>query len=62
MICYFFFLKKKLMKIDGTPAQLKALDALKFDLQVKSELNEPEVQKNFKLGKSKCSLGCVMRC
>ncbi|KAI7896838.1 phosphatidylethanolamine-binding protein [Mucor mucedo] len=34
----------------STPAQLKALDALKFDLQVKAELNEPEVQKNFKLG------------
>ncbi|KAI7907827.1 phosphatidylethanolamine-binding protein [Cokeromyces recurvatus] len=34
----------------ATPAQLKALDALKFDLQVKSELNEPEVQKKFKLG------------
>lgn len=39
--------------IDGTPAQLKALNSLKFDLQVKSELNEPEVQKNFKLGNSK---------
>lgn len=35
---------------NGTPAQLKALNSLKFDLQVKSELNEPEVQKNFKLG------------
>ncbi|KAI9267450.1 phosphatidylethanolamine-binding protein, partial [Sporodiniella umbellata] len=34
----------------GTPTQLKALNALKFDLQVKSELNEPEVQKNFKVG------------
>ena len=26
---------------------------MKFDLQVKSELNEPEIQKNFKLGNSK---------
>jgi large subunit ribosomal protein L35 len=49
LTCFFF--KKK--KIDATPAQIKALDALKFDLQVKSQLNEPEVQKNFKLGKSK---------
>jgi hypothetical protein len=39
----------------ATPAQLKALDALKFDLQVKSQLNEPEVQKNFNLGNSKAS-------
>lgn len=39
--------------IASSPAQLKALDALKFDLQVKAELNEPEVQKNFKLGNSK---------
>lgn len=32
---------------------MKALDALKFDLQVKAELNEPTVQKNFKEGNSK---------
>ncbi|KAI8370448.1 phosphatidylethanolamine-binding protein, partial [Radiomyces spectabilis] len=31
-------------------AQLAALDALQFDLQVKSELNDPEIQKQFKLG------------
>ncbi|CEI96018.1 hypothetical protein RMCBS344292_10189 [Rhizopus microsporus] len=36
---------------NGSPTQLAALQALKFDLQVKAELNEPEVQKNFKLGK-----------
>lgn len=39
----------------ATPVQMKALNALKFDLQVKSELNEPEVQKNFKLGNSKAA-------
>jgi large subunit ribosomal protein L35 len=39
--------------IASSPAQLKVLHALKFDLQVKAELNEPEVQKNFKLGNSK---------
>ncbi|KAI8992001.1 phosphatidylethanolamine-binding protein [Mycotypha africana] len=37
----------------ATPAQLKALNALKYDLEVKSELNEPEVQRNFKLRNSK---------
>lgn len=47
MTFFFFWI------IDATPAQIKALDALKFDLQVKSRLNEPEVQNNFKLGKSK---------
>lgn len=31
-------------------AQLAALESLKFDLQVKSELNDPEIQRNFKLG------------
>jgi hypothetical protein len=39
----------------ATPAQMKALNALKFDLQVKSELNEPQVQKNFHLGNSKAN-------
>ncbi|GAA5808411.1 hypothetical protein MFLAVUS_011384 [Mucor flavus] len=44
--------EKEIARVAGssTPTQLKALDALKFDLQVKAELNEPEVQKNFKLG------------
>ncbi|KAI7865292.1 phosphatidylethanolamine-binding protein [Spinellus fusiger] len=31
-------------------AQLKALEALQFDLQVKAELNDPQVQKNYRLG------------
>ncbi|KAF1806884.1 phosphatidylethanolamine-binding protein [Mucor lusitanicus] len=46
-------LEKEITRVakNATPAQIKALDALKFDLQVKAELNEPEVQKNFKLGK-----------
>ncbi|KAI8142440.1 phosphatidylethanolamine-binding protein, partial [Fennellomyces sp. T-0311] len=34
----------------GTPAQLSALNALKFDLQVKSELNDPEIQRSFSAG------------
>ncbi|KAI8990113.1 phosphatidylethanolamine-binding protein [Pilobolus umbonatus] len=36
-----------------SPSQLSALQALKYDLEVKTELNDPEVQKNFKHGKSK---------
>ncbi|KAI8084411.1 phosphatidylethanolamine-binding protein [Gilbertella persicaria] len=45
-------LEKEIARVSNnvTPAQLKALNALKFDLQVKSELNDPQVQKNFKLG------------
>ncbi|CAO3650869.1 unnamed protein product [Mucor hiemalis] len=44
--------EKEIARVGKTasPAQMKALDALKFDLEVKSELNEPEIQKNFKLG------------
>ncbi|KAI8355153.1 phosphatidylethanolamine-binding protein [Blakeslea trispora] len=45
-------LEKEIARVSktATPAQIKALDALKFDLQVKAELNDPEVQKNFKSG------------
>ncbi|KAI9267980.1 phosphatidylethanolamine-binding protein [Phascolomyces articulosus] len=31
-------------------AQISALNALKFDLQVKSELNDPEIRRNFSNG------------
>ncbi|KAI9485290.1 MAG: phosphatidylethanolamine-binding protein [Benjaminiella poitrasii] len=45
-------LEKEINRVAKTaiPAQMKALETLRFDLQVKSELNEPEVQRNFKLG------------
>ncbi|KAI8367400.1 phosphatidylethanolamine-binding protein [Choanephora cucurbitarum] len=45
-------LEKEITRVSktATPAQIKALNALKFDLQVKSELNDPQVQKSFRLG------------
>ncbi|KAI8885175.1 PEBP-like protein [Backusella circina FSU 941] len=44
--------EKEITKVtsSGSPAQLSALNNLKFDLQVKSELNDPQVQKNFNNG------------
>lgn len=44
--------------VAATPAQVKALEALKFDLQVKSELNDSAVQKAYQLGKGKPTTNC----
>lgn len=38
------------MTATHSPAQLAALNALKFDLQVKSELNDPAIRRQFKEG------------
>ncbi|KAJ8652765.1 hypothetical protein O0I10_011570 [Lichtheimia ornata] len=40
----------RLQKTTHSPAQLAALNALKFDLQVKSELNDPAIRRQFKEG------------
>lgn len=41
------------MTATHSPAQLAALNALKFDLQVKSELNDPAIRRQFKEGNGK---------
>ncbi|KAI9008458.1 phosphatidylethanolamine-binding protein, partial [Phycomyces nitens] len=42
--------KERLQMLSQVEKEL-ALESLRYDLLVKSELNDPEVQKNFKLGK-----------